>query len=116
MCSGEGEGQHGEDAASGAAVMMSTYATGSGDVGVAYVNTAFRNLGLLEFQLADLEGVVVQVIFYRLLHLDRTSLVNFRSFRARSRNPYLPLLPSCCTTSIVEELLYRILFSFRRQA
>ncbi|CAM9231946.1 unnamed protein product, partial [Pylaiella littoralis] len=61
ISSGEGEGQHGEDAASGAAVMMSTYATGSGDVGVAYVNTAFRNLGLLEFQLADLEGVVVQI-------------------------------------------------------
>lgn len=62
VCSGEGEGQHEGDEASGTAVMMSTCATANGDVGVAYANTAFRNLGLLEFQLADLEGVVVQVI------------------------------------------------------
>lgn len=65
VCSGEREGQHEEDAASGTAVMMSTYATANGDVGVAYANTAFRNLGLLEFQLADLEGVVVQVIVFQ---------------------------------------------------
>lgn len=58
---GEGEGQQDEDMASGTAVMMSAFATAGGGVGVAYVNTAFRNLGLMEFELADLEGVVVQV-------------------------------------------------------
>lgn len=41
--------------------MMSAFATAGGGVGVAYANTAFRNLGLMEFELADLEGVVVQV-------------------------------------------------------
>lgn len=40
---------------------MSAFATTGGGVGVAYANTAFRNLGLMEFELADLEGVVVQV-------------------------------------------------------
>lgn len=64
-CSGEGEAPPGEDAASGTAVMMSAFATAGGGVGVAYTDTAFRNLGLLQFQdtgaLADLEGVVVQV-------------------------------------------------------
>lgn len=58
---GEGEGQQDEDLASGTAVMMSAFATAGGGVGVAYANTAFRNLGLMEFDLADLEGVVVQV-------------------------------------------------------
>lgn len=58
---GEGEGQQDEDLASGTAVMMSAFATAGGGVGVAYANTAFRNLGLMEFELADLEGVVVQV-------------------------------------------------------
>lgn len=58
---GEGEGQQDEDLASGAAVMMSAFATAGGGIGVAYANTAFRNLGLMEFELADLEGVVVQV-------------------------------------------------------
>lgn len=47
------------------AIMMSVFATAGGGVGVAYVNTAFRILGLLQFQdteqLLDLEGVVVQV-------------------------------------------------------
>lgn len=74
LCSGEREGQPEEDAATGTAVMMSTYATASGDVGVAYANTAFRNLGLLEFQLADLEGVVVQVCF-RLPQSNRASII-----------------------------------------
>ncbi len=60
-CAGEGEGQHNDDVASGTAVMMSAFATAGGGVGVAYANTAFRNLGLMEFELADLEGVVVQV-------------------------------------------------------
>lgn len=63
--SGEGEIQPNEDATSGMAVMMSVYATAVGGVGVAYINTAFRNLGLLQFQdtaeLKDLESVVVQV-------------------------------------------------------
>jgi len=63
VCAGEGEGQHNEDMASGTAVMMSAFATAGGGVGVAYANTTFRNLGLLEFELADLEGVVVQVRF-----------------------------------------------------
>lgn len=62
---GQGETHPEEDAISGAAVMMSTFATAGGGVGVAYTDTAFRNLGLLQFQdtnaLADLEGVVVQV-------------------------------------------------------
>lgn len=44
---------------------MSAFTTAGGGVGVAYTDTAFRNLGLLQFQdtvaLADLEGVVVQV-------------------------------------------------------
>lgn len=47
------------------AVMMSVCATSGGGIGVAYANTTFRTLGLLQFQdtaqLADLEGVVVQV-------------------------------------------------------
>lgn len=64
-CSGEGEAQPEEDATSGTAVMMSAFATAGGGVGVAYTDTSFRNLGLLQFQdtnaLADLEGVVVQV-------------------------------------------------------
>eukprot|EP00752_Nemacystus_decipiens_P008019 g7166.t1 len=61
ISSGEGEGQQDEDLASGTAVMMSAFATAGGGVGVAYANTAFRNLGLMEFELADLEGVVVQI-------------------------------------------------------
>lgn len=64
-CPGEGETQPEEDPTSGTAVMMSVFATAGGGVGVAYTDTAFRNLGLLQFQdtnaLADLEGVVVQV-------------------------------------------------------
>lgn len=54
-----------EDPTSGMAVMMSAFATAGGGIGVAYANTAFHNLGLLQFQdtdqLVDLEGVVVQV-------------------------------------------------------
>lgn len=45
--------------------MMSVLALAAGNVGVAYVNMAFRTLGLLQFQdtseLKDLESVVVQV-------------------------------------------------------
>ncbi|CAM9431775.1 unnamed protein product, partial [Ascophyllum nodosum] len=62
---GDGEAQPEEDATSSMAVMMSAVATAGGGVGVAYVNTAFRTMGLLQFQdsneLADLEGVVIQV-------------------------------------------------------
>lgn len=61
LLAGEAEGKQDEDLASGTAVMMSAFATAGGGVGVAYANTAFRNLGLMEFELADLEGVVVQV-------------------------------------------------------
>lgn len=60
-----GEGDTPEDTTSPMAVMMSVFVTAGGGVGVAYANTAFRNLGLLQFQdtdqLVDLEGVVVQV-------------------------------------------------------
>lgn len=52
------------DATSSMAVMMSVCATSGGGIGVAYANTTYRTLGLLQFQdtaqLADLEGVVVQ--------------------------------------------------------
>lgn len=58
--------------ASGTAVMMSAFATAGGGVGVAYVNTAFRNLGLLELELADLEGVVVQVFYLDTREQPRT--------------------------------------------
>lgn len=62
---GEEEAHSEEDTTNGMAVMMSAFATAGGGVGVAYANTAFRNLGLLQFQdadqLVDLEGVVVQV-------------------------------------------------------
>eukprot|EP00903_Cladosiphon_okamuranus_P008571 g8222.t1 len=61
ISSEEGEGQQDEDTACGTAVMMSAFATASGGVGVAYANTAFRNVGLMEFELADLEAVVVQI-------------------------------------------------------
>lgn len=69
-----------EDATNGMAVMMSAFATAGGGVGVAYANTVFRTLGLLQFQdtdhLADLEGVVVQVrtahsgCYGSLVHVD----------------------------------------------
>ena len=63
---GDGEAQPEEDATSSMAVMMSAVATAGGGVGVAYVNTTFRTMGLLQFQdsneLADLEGVVIQVL------------------------------------------------------
>lgn len=61
----EGRAQPEDDSMSASAVMMSVVATAGGGVGVAYANTAFQNLGLLQFQdtsqLVDLEGVVVQV-------------------------------------------------------
>lgn len=47
--SGEGEAQPEDDATSGMAVIFSVVANASGGVGIAYANTAFRNLGLLEF-------------------------------------------------------------------
>lgn len=61
----EGETQPEDDVTSGMAVIFSVVANAAGGVGVAYANTAFRNLGLLEFvdtkELKDLEGVVVQI-------------------------------------------------------
>ncbi|CAM9615807.1 unnamed protein product, partial [Scytosiphon promiscuus] len=62
ILSGDWEGRQDEDAASGTAVLMSAFCTAGGAVGVAYANTAFRNLGLLELaDISDLEGVVVQI-------------------------------------------------------
>lgn len=71
MHAGDRDGKQDEDAASGTAVLMSAFCTAGGAVGVAYANTAFRNLGLLELaDISDLEGVVVQVKFsYTLLHV-----------------------------------------------
>ncbi|CAM9768425.1 unnamed protein product [Sphacelaria rigidula] len=60
-----GEGEPEDDATSGMAVIFAVVANAAGGVGVAYANTAFRNLGLVEFrdteELKDLEGVVVQI-------------------------------------------------------
>lgn len=63
--SSEGEAQPEDDATGGMAVIFSVVTNAGGGVGVAYANTAFRNLGLLQFEdteeLKDLEGMVVQV-------------------------------------------------------
>ncbi|CAM9130489.1 unnamed protein product, partial [Hapterophycus canaliculatus] len=62
LVSGDGEGKQDEDAASGMAVLLSAFCTAGGAMGVAYANTAFRSLGLLELaDMSDLEGVVVQI-------------------------------------------------------
>lgn len=63
MRTGEGDRNQDEDVPSDTAVFMSAFCTAGGPMGVAYANTAFRNLGLLELpDMSDLEGVVVQVI------------------------------------------------------
>ena len=64
---------------------MSAFATSGGGVGVAYANTAFRNLGLMEFELADLEGAVVQVdkfiefLDFELCGMNRAESLKFHS-------------------------------------
>lgn len=49
----EGETQPEDDVTSGMAVIFSVVANAAGGVGVAYANTAFRNLGLLEFVVSE---------------------------------------------------------------
>lgn len=51
---GSGEGEPEDDATSGMAVIFAVVANAAGGVGVAYANTAFRNLGLVEFRVCML--------------------------------------------------------------
>lgn len=55
---------------------------------MAYANTAFRNLGLMEFELADLEGVVVQV------DVEFFNLLDFLSLRGMNRAISREFIPS----------------------
>lgn len=98
------------NALGGTALMMSTFVTSGGGVGVAYCNVSFRSVGLLEFhdttEWNDLESVAIQVSVGA-CELFGACLVKWREYGASSdnvlcgcnlwgprRNAYSPELPS----------------------
>lgn len=78
-------------------MMMSVYATSGGGIGVAYANTTFRTLGLLQFQdtaqLADLEGVVVQARV--------VSSPSFKAHKETSRKGEISKVPTAIGSTLI---------------